>query len=57
VDEPTHRELSAFLARHAGRRAAPAGEEPRITETAWFRKAQMKNPADCAACHPKMKNP
>lgn len=55
VDEPTLQELASFLARHAGRRAAPAGEEPRITQTAWFRKehrkADMNNPADCAACH------
>lgn len=55
VDEPTLREVSAFLERHAGRRAAPAGEQPRITETAWFRKEHRKastnNPADCAACH------
>jgi hypothetical protein len=60
VDEPTLRELSAFLERHAGRRAAPAGDEPRITETAWFRKehrkAKTNNPADCAACHPKMRS-
>lgn len=60
VDEPTLREVSAFLERHAGRRAAPAGDEPRITETAWFRKehrkARMNNPADCAACHRKMKS-
>lgn len=31
----------------------------RGAETAWFRKehrkAKLSNPADCAACHPKMK--
>lgn len=59
VDEPTKRELSAFLSQNAGRRAASAGEEPRITQTAWFvkehRKANVKNPADCAACHSRLK--
>jgi hypothetical protein len=55
VDEPTLKELSAFLERHAGQRAAPVGDEPRITQTAWFRKEHRKakpsNAADCAACH------
>lgn len=59
LDDATRRDISAFLAQNAGRRAAPAGEAPRITQTAWFlkehRKANTKNPADCAACHRELK--
>ena len=51
-------DIGRYLAAHAGRRAAPAGAEPRITATRWFRKEHRneipagKNPADCGACHP-----
>lgn len=56
LDAKAHEDISRFLAANAGRRAAPAGAEPRITETRWFAKEHdevqaMKNPADCAACH------
>jgi hypothetical protein len=45
------KELGEFLAAHASRRRGRA--ELRITETRWFRKehGEVKNPADCAACH------
>ena len=57
VDAKVRAEISAYLAAHAGRRAAPAGLEPRITQTRWFLKEHRKeipagkNPADCASCH------
>ena len=57
VDPAAAAEIGAYLERYSdsGRRAAPAGDEPRITETAWFRKEHrrqnLSNPADCAACH------
>lgn len=55
--------VAAFLEQHAGR---DRGEPPtiRITETAWFRRkhrkvspvvwrrAEVRSPANCAACHP-----
>jgi hypothetical protein len=61
LDPRTHQEIGAYLAQHAGRRAPPAGAEPRITETRWFVKEHdelpaMKNPADCAACHTQAQN-
>ena len=57
LEPKVHAEISAYLAAHAGRRAAPAGPEPRITQTRWFVKEHRKeipagrNPADCASCH------
>jgi len=57
LDARAASEIGRYLDRHAGRRAAPAGPEPRITETRWFRKEHRneipagKNPADCGACH------
>jgi hypothetical protein len=57
LDPKSQEEVGRFLAANAGRRAAPAGAEPRITETRWFRKEhdgeipKGRNPADCAACH------
>lgn len=63
VDAKTHEEISRFLAANAGRRGAPLGAEPRITETRWFRKehdevpaalwkgAVVKSAANCTACH------
>jgi hypothetical protein len=50
-------EIARYLAANAGRRAAPAGAEPRITQTRWFLKEHRneipagKNPADCGSCH------
>jgi hypothetical protein len=50
-------EIGRYLAANAGRRAAPPGPEPRITQTRWFQKEHRKeipagkNPADCASCH------
>ena len=55
--------IGRTLAANAGRRDAPPGAEPRITETRWFRKehdevpaalwksAAVKSAANCAACH------
>ena len=63
LDAKTSEEISRYLAAHAGRRDAPAGAEPRITETRWFARehdevpaalwkgAAVKSPANCAACH------
>ena len=57
LDPKSQEEIGRFLAANAGRRAAPAGAEPRITETRWFRKEHDgeiptgRNPADCVACH------
>jgi hypothetical protein len=63
LDAKAHAEISRFLAAHAGRRPAPAGAEPRITATRWFRRehdevpvARWKDPAvgsaaNCGACH------
>ena len=53
LDPQSRQEIGRFLAANAGRRAAPPGAEPRITETRWFRKEHgaVKNPADCLACH------
>jgi len=65
LDAKAHDEISRYLAANAGRRAAPAGPEPRITETRWFRKehdelsasiwtsAAVKSAANCDACHTK----
>jgi hypothetical protein len=63
LDKLTQEEIERFLVANAGRRPAQAAEEPRITETAWFRKehdevpsalwrsANVKSAANCAACH------
>ena len=57
LEAKLHDEISRYLAAHAGRRAAPPGAEPRITQTRWFLKEHRKeipagkNPADCASCH------
>ena len=57
LDAKVHADISRYLAAHAGRRVAPAGAEPRITQTRWFLKEHRKeipagkNPADCASCH------
>ena len=63
LDAKMHEEISRLLAANAGRRAAPPGAEPRITETRWFRKEHdevpaarwkdpaVKSPANCGACH------
>jgi hypothetical protein len=64
LDAKTHEELGRYLAANAGRRDAPPGAEPRITETRWFRNehdnevpaalwksAAVKSAANCAACH------
>jgi hypothetical protein len=57
LEPKLHAEIGRYLAAHAGRRAAPPGAEPRITQTRWFLKEHRKeipaggNPADCASCH------
>jgi hypothetical protein len=52
LDAKAGDEISRYLARYAGRRAAPTGGEPRITQTAWFRKKhEVNTTANCAACH------
>ena len=57
LEAKLHAEIAGYLAVNAGRRAAPPGAEPRITQTRWFLKEHRKeipagkNPADCASCH------
>jgi hypothetical protein len=64
LDAKAQEEISRYLAANAGRRDSPAGVEPRITETSWFRKehdkevpaalwksAAVKSAANCGACH------
>ena len=64
LDAKAQEAVSRYLAANAGRRDAPPGAEPRISETRWFRKehdkevpaalwksAAVKTPANCAACH------
>ena len=63
LDAKAQDEISRYLAANAGRREPPAGVEPRITETRWFRKehgevpaalwksAAVKGAANCGACH------
>jgi Dihaem cytochrome c len=64
LDARTGAEIGRYLAANAGRRDAPLGAEPRITETRWFSKEHdkevpaalwkstaVKSRANCAACH------
>ncbi len=63
VEPQTAAGIERFLAANAGRKRAPAGNEPRITQTAWFHKehrevpaatwqsAAVKSASNCAACH------
>ena len=64
LDPATVKQLSAWLAANAGtRRGAEAPPQDRITRSAWFvhehaelpaavwRRAAVKSPANCAACH------
>ena len=65
VDEVTARELSRWLAIHAGttKRVSEAPPQDRITRSPWFlrehrevppeawKRASIKSPANCAACH------
>lgn len=57
LDAKTQAEIEHTLTANAGRRAAPPGAEPRITQTRWFLKEHRgeippeKNPANCIACH------
>ena len=63
LDAKAHVAISRYLEANAGRRAASAGPEPRITESRWFRKEHdepsasiwtnpaVKSAANCDACH------
>lgn len=63
LDPQAATEIGRLLSQYAGSGSAPAGEEPRITETIWFRNEHRKvraalwsgpsvrSPANCAACH------
>jgi nitrate/TMAO reductase-like tetraheme cytochrome c subunit len=65
LDEKTRRELEAFLVRNAASRSrmAGAGDPPRLTASAWFRRehrkvpeslwrdARVRSAANCGACH------
>lgn len=65
VDGKNGQKIAAFLERYAGnsRHAAPAGEAPRITRTAWFSREhreipkrfwsdpRVKSAANCEGCH------
>jgi hypothetical protein len=65
LDEKTRRELEAFLVRNAAGRSrmAGAGDPPRLTASAWFRRehrkvpeslwrdARVRSAANCGACH------
>ena len=57
LEPKLHAEIGRYLAANAGRRGAPAGTEPRITQTRWFLKEHRKeipagrNAAACASCH------
>jgi hypothetical protein len=71
LDEKTRSTLESFLVRNAGSTgkvgaggtATNAGEPPRMTATAWFKRkhhevsrtdwthAKVKSPANCIACH------
>jgi hypothetical protein len=63
---PEAREITDFLVQHAATGSGGAGAPLRITETAWFKRkhsgrevpagvfkrAAVKSPANCLACHP-----
>jgi cytochrome c553 len=65
LDEKTRRELEDFLVRNAADRSrmAGAGDPPRLTASAWFRRehrkvpeslwrdARVRSAANCGACH------
>jgi hypothetical protein len=57
LDAQRQAQIGRFLEANAGRRAAPPGAQPRITETRWFRNEHRReipakqNPANCADCH------
>ena len=53
LDAVTRQDIEGYLAANAGRRAAPPGPDPRITQTRWFFKEHgvVKNPSNCTACH------
>jgi hypothetical protein len=64
LDPRTHGDVSAWLARNAGRGMASSGSaEPRLTQTRWFIKEhdevpvrlwktpKIQTPANCIACH------
>jgi hypothetical protein len=71
LDEKTRASIESFLVKNAGDArkvgaggtATAAGEPPRLTATAWFKRkhhevsqadwrhAKVKSPANCAACH------
>ena len=70
LDEATRQAIEAFLVKNAstGKKVgaastAKAGEPPRLTQTAWFKRkhhevpqgdwahAKVKSPSNCAACH------
>lgn len=66
LDEKTRQQIDDFLQRSAGTRArlAGAGDPPRLTATAWFKRKHGELPAavwrdkrvgsaaNCVACHP-----
>ena len=66
LDAPTVKQLSVWLGANAGRgsRVGTAPSDDRITRSAWFerkhdeipaatwKRASIKSPANCAACHP-----
>ena len=66
LDEATVRQLSTWLQANAGtyKRVSEAPPQDRITRSAWFERkhrslsptvwahAQVRSPANCAACHP-----
>jgi hypothetical protein len=65
LDEKTRREIEDFLVRNASTRSrmAGAGDPPRLTASAWFRRehrevpqaiwrdARVKSASNCSACH------
>lgn len=64
LSAPENREITAFLVNNAANRWRAPSAPLRITETAWFqrkhdelaaatwKRAAIKSPANCAACHP-----
>ncbi len=67
LDAKDNKEISAYLVKNASNRWGSQTAPLRITETAWFKRkhdaheiapgvwkrASVKSPANCAACHPK----